>query len=66
MRPHAGTVRFPLTDVAVFTPILLEKFASTNLDGFVFIILKQFGTGVIVSTAYVHVRRFFDRGGTVR
>jgi hypothetical protein len=43
---------------------LLETFTRTNLNGIVFIILKQFGTGVIISTAYVHVKSFFDRGGT--
>jgi zinc transporter 1/2/3 len=43
------------TGLAVFTPILLEKFTRIDLNGIVFIILKQFGTGVIISTAYVHL-----------
>lgn len=39
----------------VVTPILLAGILPKKA-GVVFIIIKQFGTGVIVSTAFVHVR----------
>lgn len=41
--------------IAVFGPILARKLANLSLDGIAFTIIKQFGTGVIISTAFVHV-----------
>ncbi|KAK2625473.1 hypothetical protein QTJ16_004785 [Diplocarpon rosae] len=41
---------------AVFAPLLLERFSSMKLNSVVFVFLKQFGTGVIISTAFIHVR----------
>ncbi|CAL3972288.1 unnamed protein product [Diplocarpon coronariae] len=40
---------------AVFAPILLERFTRMKLNSIVFVILKQFGTGVIISTAFIHL-----------
>lgn len=37
-------------------PILLDRILSGN-SNFVFVFLKQFGTGVIIATALVHVRQ---------
>ena len=39
--------------IGVFTPILIANYVSPN--NIAFTILKQFGTGVIISTAFVHV-----------
>lgn len=43
--------------IAVFGPILLVRFAHVHPGGYIFTVLKQFGTGVIISTALVHVSR---------
>ncbi|KAL2063756.1 hypothetical protein VTL71DRAFT_5561 [Oculimacula yallundae] len=40
---------------AVFAPMLIERFSKMTLNSIVFTILKQFGTGIIVSTAFVHL-----------
>lgn len=40
--------------IGVFGPIFLQKALPKRLDG-IFTILKQFGTGVIISTAFVHL-----------
>jgi len=39
--------------IGVFTPILVASYMSPTNP--VFTILRQFGTGVIISTAFVHV-----------
>jgi zinc transporter 1/2/3 len=39
--------------IGVFTPILVANYISPKHP--VFTILRQFGTGVIISTAFVHV-----------
>ncbi|KAL8668272.1 MAG: hypothetical protein Q9168_007096 [Polycauliona sp. 1 TL-2023] len=41
--------------IAVFAPILLVRFAHIHPSGYIFTVLKQFGTGVIISTALVHL-----------
>ncbi|KAK4185396.1 putative zinc-regulated transporter [Podospora australis] len=41
------------SSIGVFTPILISSFVSPN--HIVFTILRQFGTGVIISTAFVHL-----------
>jgi zinc transporter 1/2/3 len=40
--------------LGVFLPILLRQWMPKKLS-LVFIVLKQFGTGIIISTAFVHV-----------
>ena len=41
------------SSIGVFTPILVANYISPKHA--VFTILRQFGTGVIISTAFVHV-----------
>jgi len=43
------------TAFAVSLPLFLNRFANVELDGIIFTIFKQFGTGVILSTALVHL-----------
>ncbi|KAI4226129.1 MAG: hypothetical protein LQ349_006935 [Xanthoria aureola] len=43
------------SSIAVFGPILLVRFAHVHPGGYIFTVLKQFGTGVIISTALVHL-----------
>ncbi|CCE79795.1 Piso0_002886 [Millerozyma farinosa CBS 7064] len=38
-----------------FGPILVAKLFNFDTDGIIIAILKQFGTGVIISTAFVHL-----------
>ncbi|KAF7544236.1 hypothetical protein G7Z17_g10111 [Cylindrodendrum hubeiense] len=40
--------------IGVFGPILLHKLMPSKLN-LIFIVLKQFGTGIIVSTAFIHL-----------
>ncbi len=42
--------------IGVFTPILLSRFLRGRVNGIAFTIVKQFGTGVIIATALIHVR----------
>lgn len=46
---------FAATAFAVYLPLFLNRFANVKLDGIIFTIFKQFGTGVILSTALVHL-----------
>merc|ERR1712000_698375 len=43
------------SSIGVFAPMLLAKVPSRNVNSFIFTTVKQFGTGVIVSTAFVHL-----------
>lgn len=43
--------------LGVFGPILLHKMMPSKLN-LVLLVLKQFGTGIIISTAFVHVCQF--------
>jgi zinc transporter 1/2/3 len=43
------------TAFAVSLPLFLNRFANVELDGIIFTIFKQFGTGVILSTSLVHL-----------
>ena len=36
-------------------PILATTFTRMSQGSIVFVILKQFGTGVVISTAFIHV-----------
>lgn len=42
------------SSVGVYGPILLSRFTPVKSNLFL-VVLKQFGTGVIISTAFVHV-----------
>ncbi|KAL8655783.1 MAG: hypothetical protein Q9210_000671 [Variospora velana] len=48
-------VMLATSSIAVFGPILLVRFAHVRPSGYIFTVLKQFGTGVIISTAFVHL-----------
>ncbi|KAF8436754.1 zinc-regulated transporter 2 [Terfezia claveryi] len=52
-----GTIFIVLvtSSIAVFGPILLSKVKSLKYDGLVFTTIKQFGTGVIIATAFIHL-----------
>lgn len=41
--------------IGVFLPLFLKKVMNTTLDGTILMFFKQFGTGVIISTALVHL-----------
>lgn len=41
--------------IGVFTPILATSFTRMSQKSIVFVILKQFGTGVVISTAFIHL-----------
>ena len=41
--------------IGVFTPILTRKFNLVGDNNIIFVILKQFGTGIVISTAFVHL-----------
>lgn len=38
-----------------YTPLLLKKVFKVSTDGIVIMTFKQFGTGIIISTAFVHL-----------
>lgn len=42
--------------IGVFAPMLLAKMPFRTLNTLVSTGIKQFGTGVIIATAFVHVR----------
>lgn len=41
--------------IGVFAPILATSFTRIKTGNIVFVILKQFGTGVVLSTAFIHL-----------
>ena len=41
--------------LGVFTPILTTRFNLISQTNIIFVILKQFGTGIVISTAFVHL-----------
>lgn len=43
--------------LGVFSPIFLAHLSQWKINALVFTVGKQFGTGVIISTAFVHVGR---------
>ena len=47
------------SSIAVYAPILMTKVLKLNAEGIIFTIVKQFGTGIIVATALVHVSSLF-------
>lgn len=45
-----------LSCVGVFLPMMVSSFSRFRVVNLIFVFLTQFGTGVIFSTALVHVR----------
>ncbi|OAL51578.1 Zip-domain-containing protein [Pyrenochaeta sp. DS3sAY3a] len=43
------------SSIGVFLPILTTKFNIISQSNIIFVILKQFGTGIVISTAFVHL-----------
>ncbi|KAH8724453.1 ZIP zinc transporter-domain-containing protein [Phaeosphaeriaceae sp. PMI808] len=41
--------------IGVFTPILTTRFNLISQTNIIFVILKQFGTGIVISTAFIHL-----------
>lgn len=41
--------------IGVFAPILLSKLPFAAVNAWISVVIKQFGTGIIISTAFVHV-----------
>lgn len=41
--------------IGVFAPILLSKLPFAAVNAWISVVIKQFGTGIIIATAFVHV-----------
>ncbi|CAG8950214.1 hypothetical protein HYFRA_00008452 [Hymenoscyphus fraxineus] len=41
--------------IAVYAPMFMKEFLKVNTSGTIFTVIKQFGTGVIIATALVHL-----------
>ncbi|CAI9629628.1 zip-domain-containing protein [Alternaria burnsii] len=41
--------------LGVFTPVLTRRFNLIGANNIIFVVLKQFGTGIVISTAFVHL-----------
>ncbi|KAG2734367.1 hypothetical protein G9P44_002373 [Scheffersomyces stipitis] len=41
--------------IAAFGPLFLKNLFKLSLEGYIATVIKQFGTGVIISTAFVHL-----------
>ncbi|KAJ5774154.1 hypothetical protein N7457_009050 [Penicillium paradoxum] len=41
--------------IGVFAPILLMKLPSARINGVISTVIKQFGTGIIIATAFIHL-----------
>lgn len=46
--------------IGAYGPIVLTSLFKFSLDGLIITILKQFGTGIIISTAFVHLMTHAD------
>ena len=44
--------------IGVYSPILLARAARHKIVHYAFLVAKQFGVGVIISTAFIHVSSF--------
>ena len=47
--------------IGVFTPVLLAQFSGyqqVKLNS-ILLVIKQFGTGIVISTAFIHVRQSY-------
>lgn len=43
------------SSIGVYLPILTTRFNLISQQNIVFVLLKQFGTGVVISTAFIHL-----------
>jgi hypothetical protein len=43
------------SSIGVFAPMLLMKLPSASINGVVSTVIKQFGTGIIIATGFIHV-----------
>ncbi|CAI7582180.1 unnamed protein product [Penicillium glandicola] len=43
------------SSIGVFAPILLMKLPFASINGVVSTVIKQFGTGIIIATAFIHL-----------
>ncbi|CAG8888568.1 unnamed protein product [Penicillium egyptiacum] len=43
------------SSIGVFAPLLLMKLPSASINGVVSTVIKQFGTGIIIATAFIHL-----------
>ncbi|KAJ5944484.1 hypothetical protein N7516_004652 [Penicillium verrucosum] len=43
------------SSIGVFAPILLMKLPSASINGVVSTVIKQFGTGIIIATGFIHL-----------
>lgn len=43
------------SSIGVFAPILLMKLPFASINGVVSTVIKQFGTGIIIATGFIHV-----------
>ncbi|KAL8942840.1 MAG: hypothetical protein Q9211_001226 [Gyalolechia sp. 1 TL-2023] len=59
-RRQKAKIAISMLVLTVFGPILLVRFAHVHPSGYIFTVLKQFGTGVIISTAFVHLLTHAD------
>ncbi|KAF1848755.1 Zip-domain-containing protein [Cucurbitaria berberidis CBS 394.84] len=41
--------------IGVFLPVLTTRFNLISHDNVIFVVLKQFGTGIVISTAFIHL-----------
>ncbi|EGD90561.1 hypothetical protein H112_02027 [Trichophyton rubrum D6] len=41
--------------IAVFGPVLMQRFFASTMNIFVFTIIKQLGTGIMIATAFIHL-----------
>ncbi|EFQ86452.1 hypothetical protein PTNB73_04067 [Pyrenophora teres f. teres] len=41
--------------IGVFTPVLTRKFNLVGDNNIIFVVMKQFGTGIVISTAFIHL-----------
>lgn len=48
-------VMFVASALAVYLPLFLSRVLHMDTSGLVFTLIKQFGTGVIIATAFVHL-----------
>jgi zinc transporter 1/2/3 len=48
-------VIFFTSTIGVLGPVFLSRYTKLTHDGYVFTIIKQFGTGIIISTVFVHL-----------
>lgn len=41
--------------LGVFAPLIFQKLPFGSASNWILLVLKQFGTGIIISTAFIHV-----------